>query len=574
MGNKKRIRIGSSDFKSMIETNSYYVDKSLFIEEVLETGNDVMLLPRPRRFGKTLNMSMLKEYFDIQHPDNYKLFENLKIWQCSEAIKSEQGKYPVIFLSLSSIEGRNWDECYKPITELIAGLFLEHNYLLDSEKLDEIEKKSYINILNKTADVSSYKGSLKFLSNLLHRYYDEKVVILMDEYDVPIQSSYGKYYDDSVNFMRSFMRGAFKDNSSLKKGVITGIMRVSRESIFSGLNNIGVFSILHDEFSDKFGFTSEEMSEMLDYYDIPTSERSKIRTWYDGYTFGETENIYNPWSVLVLLAGKKMRFLPHWANTSSNDLIKQEIKHKNNEEIRSDIMKLLNGQTIKKEIEENFVFPELESDKELVWTLFLFGGYITVADKISESTYLLRIPNYEVKNIFTKTIKNWFRLDVKLKRRQLEAMTDALLENDLVNFEKNFKNIISGVFSYHDTAENQEYVYHSYLLGLFAVMSDEYISKSNRESGEGRYDIMLIPREKDKNPKGFVFEIKRTDKQKINEKDTDFYDRINNLITKALDQINKNQYCTDLLDYGIAEENIIKIPIVFGGKIPYVNKIE
>ncbi len=574
MEKKKRIITGCSDFKEMIETNAYYVDKSLFIKEIIENGDKVILLPRPRRFGKTLNLSMLGYFFDIQHPENKELFTDLQIWQSDEEIKAEQGKYPVIYLSLRNAKGDNWEDCFDDIKHEIANLFKQHRYLLDSATIYKEELTVFSRILDKTADKSDYKNSLKFLCDLLHRFYNKRVVILLDEYDAPIQSAYGKYYDKSISFVRALMSGAFKDNINLHKGVITGILRVAKESIFSGLNNIGVYSILKNKFSTSFGFTEEELKQLLSYFQI-NAPFDDIKAWYNGYKFGKTESIYNPWSILKLALNweDEEKFNTYWANTSSNDLIKSEIRNKQNASIREDILKLIDGQVIEKEIEENFVFTDLESDKYLVWTLFLFGGYLTVNEQVSSYTYKLRIPNYEVQTIFKRSIKNWFQIDMKLQRERLEILTKALLSNDLTTFEKEFKTVTSGVFSYHDIASKNEYVYHSYLLGLFAILHDDYISKSNRESGEGRYDIMLIPRNKDRHKTGVVIEVKRIEKQLKGEENQDFHNRINQELSKAKNQINKNKYSQDLIDFGIHEENIVKVAIVFAGKEPYVNEL-
>ncbi len=571
MGNKKIITKGTSDFRKIIESNSYYVDKSLFVKEIIESGDEVILIPRPRRFGKTLNMSMLNEYFDIAQPDNDKFFKDLKIWQCSDEIKSARGKYPVIFISFLDAEGDTWKECYSQVKTIISELFNKHSYLLDGNILKEHEKTKYIKILNETASKTDYKNSIKILSQYLHRFYNQKVIILIDEYDAPLQSAYNKYYEKAIGFMRSLLRGALKDNSNLYKGIITGIMRVSRESIFSGLNNVGVFTILQNNFADKFGFTEEEVKDLIRYVGIKDEFYDKVREWYDGYKFGNIDNIYNPWSVLSFVISNPLKFREYWANTSSNDLIKEEIKNKNNAQMRSEILKLINGETIEKELEENFVFKDFKKRKSLIWTLFLYSGYITVEEEISGANYSLRIPNYEVRTIFQRTIREWFEDGID-KRIEIEDMLKALSNNCLSMFEKNLKNVVSGVFSYYDTAKDQEYIYHAYLLGLFAFASDDYIIKSNRESGEGRYDIMLVPRNRERNKHGIVIEIKSIEKQKENEDTKEFQERIDREIKKAIGQIDRKKYYTELVSLGINECDIVKVPIVFAGKEPFVNE--
>ncbi len=488
MTKKKKIRLGCSDFKEMIKSNAYYVDKSLFIEEVINSNNDVMLIPRPRRFGKTLNLSMLRYFFDIQQPENKALFTGLKIWQCDESIKAEQGKYPVIYISFKNAKGNTWQDCYDLIKIEIINLFQEHIYLLESEILYRHEISTYNKILDGTASLAAYKSSLKFMTNFLYRHHKQKVVILMDEYDAPIQSAYKDYYDDAVDFMRSLMSGAYKDNSNLHKGVITGILRVSRESIFSDLNNIGVFSIMQNRFADKFGFTKEELYEILEYKSMSKSLYSGVQKWYDGYKFGDIESIYNPWSVLNFVTWDPTEFKPFWVNTSSNNLIKSLVQHKENTYVRSEILKLLNNETIEKHIEENFVFPDLKNKQHLIWTLFLFSGYLTIEGKGLLKSNILKIPNYEIRTIFEDIILDWFDIEVKVRIERLKEMSNSLVNNDVKTFAKAFKEIMGDTFSYYDTAKNNEYVFHAYMLGLLAIIGDDYILKSNRESGDGRYE--------------------------------------------------------------------------------------
>ncbi len=573
MSKKKKIRLGCSDFKDMIESNSYYIDKSLFIEEVIESNSDVVLIPRPRRFGKTLNLSMLRYFFDTREPENHKLFENLKIWQCDKDIKSKQGKYPVIYVSFRNAKGNTWEKCFQSIVAEIVDLYIEHRYLLNDDILYKEEKIKYEKVLNETASETDFKNSIKRLSEYLHRYHKRKVIILIDEYDTPIQSAYQDYYEEAVDFMRGLMSGAFKDNSSLYKGIITGILRVSKESIFSGLNNIGVFSIMKNKFADDFGFDETEVKELLSYYNIDVPFQ-KIEAWYDGYKFGDVNDIYNPWSILNFVSDcqeeKKINFVAHWVNTSSNSLIKKLINDKENAPIRSDILKLLNNEVVEKNIEENFVFRDLENRKHLIWTLFLFSGYLTIDKPLSRKSYAIKIPNYEVKTIFQDIILTWFDVDIKVEYELLKKMANSLINNDLITFERAFRKVMGDTFSYYDTAKTNEYVFHAYLLGLLAIKGDDYILKSNRESGDGRYNIMLIPKEINGN-NGVVIEIKRVKKREENETDEKFHNRINKELKDAETQINKNQYYKELIDMGIQEENIVKTAIVFAGKEPFVN---
>ena len=566
---RKRLNLGHSDFKDIILGNNYFVDKSMLIEEVLKAQKSVLLFPRPRRFGKTLNLSMLRYFFDKSMPENKNLYKDLKIWQTGEEIKQHCCKYPVIYLSFKDVKADNWEDCKDLIISELASLYEHHNYLIKGNTLSQDEKNIFSQIRSRTAKKNDYQRSIKELSKYLQRYHNEKVVILIDEYDAPIQSGYKNYYKEVVSFMRNLLSGAFKDNSNLYKGIITGILRVSRESIFSGLNNLSVYSILDNKFSDKFGFTKEEVQQLIVDFEVKT-DFEQIKKWYNGYTFGRTESIYNPWSILNYVAEFEEGFKTFWTRTSSNDLIKQEINKKNADSIRTDILKLINNETIVKEIEENFVFSDLETDSDIFWTLLIYSGYLTPLKKISRKQHELAIPNYELKTVFQDTIIDWLKKGVKLIKSLLEETTKHLINNNITKFEEGFKQIIGDTFSYYDTAKTNEYVYQSYILGLLAIIGDDYLIKSNKESGEGRYDIMLIPNDKTKN--GVVIEIKQIYKQQEPESETDFYKRINKQIETATNQIERNKYYKELIDNKIPEKNIVKIPIVFAGKEPYITK--
>ena len=565
----QKLYIGNSDFKTFIEEDKYFVDKSLFIQEILDIQSQVILLPRPRRFGKTLNLSMLRYFFDKNQPENKILFKDLKIWQTDEATKQNCCRYPVVFMSFKDAKANTWEKVFKQIKFEIIKIYNNHRYLLEKNILYCNEKDFFEKLLSGNVDDTDLEVSLKKLSEYLYRYHKEKIVILIDEYDTPIQAGYDKYYDEVVSFMRNFLSGAFKDNSFLFKGVITGILRVSKESIFSGLNNLGVFSILNYDFSDKFGFTEEEVKKILEDFEL-TEYYDGIKKWYNGYKFGQSENIYNPWSILNFVSRYRDGFQPYWANTSSNELIKREIRNKKADDIRSEILDLISGKPIVKDIEENFVFTDLIYDKDLIWTLLFFSGYLTVNKKISRREIELTIPNYELKIIFQDTILDWLRIEVKIQQKLLLKTVKSLINNDINAFEQGFKKIIGDTFSYYDTAKNHEYVYQAYLLGLLAIIGDDYIIKSNKESGEGRYDIMLIPH--NKSNYGIVMELKQIRKQKESESREDFIERVNKNLDVALNQINQNKYYKEIIDNGIAEDRIIKVPVIFAGKEPYITK--
>ncbi len=563
----KKLNLGSSDLKKIIENNNYFVDKSLFIKEIIEQQSQVILLPRPRRFGKTLNLSMLKYFFEINQPDNESLFTGLNIWQTENEIKQKQGKYPVIYISFKDAKQNTWEDTLKHIKIEIAKLFRIHNYLLNNSLLLDNEKYEFNKIANRTADNVDFEVSLKQLSEYLHRFYNQEVVILIDEYDTPIQASYNKFYENAISFMRNLLSGAFKDNSFLYKGVITGILRVSKESIFTGLNNVTVHTVLNDEFADKFGFTEPETKQILQDFNVPT-DYELIKKWYNGYKIGKLTDIYNPWSILNYAISYNSGFQTFWANTSSDDLLKEQLKDRDENYTREQLLKLINNETIEKDIDQNFVFSDLEKNKELLWSLLTFSGYLTSLNKIGRKTYQLAIPNYEIKTVFQDIIINWLNTDVKIKQTLLIETTKYLINNEIPKFEKGFKEIIGDTFSYFDINGEPENVYQSYVLGLLAIIGDDYIIKSNRESGEGRYDILLIPHDKTKY--GIVIEIKQITKD---EKDDieGFNKKIDDKIKAAKKQIDKNKYYKELIANKI--DKIIKLPIVFAGKEPYITLI-
>jgi hypothetical protein len=564
MATGKELDIGNSDFKSIIENDNYYVDKSLLIREIIKAQKQVILLPRPRRFGKTLNLSMLRYFFDNSRPENQGLFKDLNIWQTENEIKEKQGKYPVIYLSFKDTKHRTWNDTLALIKIELARLFRVHSYLLKGDRLTEIEKTEYTKIADRSADLTDFEICIKQLSEYLFKFHGQKVVVLIDEYDTPIQAGYKRFYDDAISFMRNLMSGAFKDNDFLYKGVITGILRVSRESIFTGLNNVSVYSIFNDEFSDKFGFTEPETKQILNDFNVPT-DYAQIKKWYDGYKFGNTSDIYNPWSILNYAVGYKGGFKPFWVNTSSDELLKERLKERDASFTREQLLKLINDEPIEKTIDENFVFPDLDTDKELLWTLLTFSGYLTIESRSDVDKYRLKIPNYEIKYVFQNIILKWLSMDVKIRRTLLEDTTNHLINNEIVKFERGFKEIIGDTFSYFDTKGEPENVYQSYVLGLLAIIGDDYIIKSNRESGEGRYDIMLIPHNKSRY--GIVIEIKQIVRGK-NENEQDFRDRIDKKIAEAKSQIDNNHYYKELVASKI--KAIIKLPIIFAGKVPYI----
>ncbi len=589
---KKTLKIGRSDFELIVKNGHYFVDKTMLIYDFYNNANDILLIPRPKRFGKTLNLSMIENFFDIQKPESKKLFADFKIAREKEFCEKHQNKYPVVNISLKGIKEPDWEKCFNKFVRFISTLYENYSFLLQSDKLSIYQKKRFESIILQEANYAEYKGSLETLSHYLHRHFEKEVIILVDEYDAPIISAFNNtnspikspdkenktYYEKVVNFMQGFLGDAYKGNKSLLKGLLTGVMRVGKESIFSEWNNFAVFGITMPYFSDSFGFTKDETEKILTDFNL-SHKKEEVKTWYNGYKFGKTENIYNPWSIVNYIAKYEAGFRPYWVNSGDYSLIKSRITEHG---VQENIEHLIKGEIIEKELHENFVFQDFETDNELLWTLLTDNGYLTQVEESDFDNYKLRIPNNEIKIVFRDIIKTWLNKDVKLKKDLLINTTRNLINNRIHEFEKGFKQLVGDTFSYYDTAEKtdkqhhkkivrSEQIYHVYTLGLLAILKDNYIIKSNKESGEGRYDIMLIPL--DKTAKGIVMEIKSIDKQKETEKKEDFINRINKAINKALIQIETNKYYSELLENKIKNENITKIAVIFAGKEPYITPI-
>ena len=549
---KKKLPIGVSDFKKLIEGNLYFVDKSLFIKEIIEDGGEIILLPRPRRFGKTLNMSMLKYFFEKTDEDNTKLFKNLSIYKYKKYME-HHNKYPVIYITFKDLKDSSWENCYNKLKEIIIKEFLRHKYVLSGELLDDIEKNSYIKIMKGEANEAQYETSFKNLTEYISKYHNQKPIILIDEYDVPLQSGYVEgYYDKAVGFIRSFLCGVLKDNTYLHKGILTGILKVAKESIFSGLNNLNTCTILDYEYSNHFGFLEEEVFEMMDYYGVETN-KEEIKKWYNGYLFGGI-TVYNPWSVISFANKWRSGLKPHWLNTSSNDLIK-EILTKGDIEIKKDMEKLLNEQTIEKQIDENICMEDVKTNTSTIWSLLLFSGYLKVVGSynVDEETIIhkLCIPNIEVRSLYKKIITAWFSNSID--NTSYTYMLNALTTGDMATFGKIFKQYVLSSISYFDVGgKAPEKVYHAFVLGILVALNKEYEVVSNGESGYGRYDVMLIPRDISK--LGIIFEFK---KKRMSED-------LEICAQNALKQIEDKKYRQRLIDKGI--KDIIDIGIAFDGK--------
>ncbi len=578
----KKLPIGVSDFKDMVTGNYYYVDKTLFIKEIIDSGDKILLIPRPRRFGKTLNISMLGYFYDCSpvawSPDlnsqpptparetrsnNYKhLFDTLAIGGAGREYLDKMGKHPVIFLTFKNIKDTDWESCLDNIKKLIQDEYARHYYLLESQKLMPHERKYFQKIIDLTGNKGDYANSLERLLIFLSRFYNERAVILIDEYDAPIHAGflYG-YYEEIINFVRNFLGGGLKDTGQyLEKGVVTGIMRIAKESIFSGFNNPGVYTLLSPKFSDSFGFNEEEVETMLADFQV-SDMIDQVQLWYNAYLFGG-KVIYNPWSIINFLNDAEKKLKPYWINTSGNEIV-ETLLTREGKELKEELEQLIRGVPIEKAIDENIILKEVTLREDLLWTFLLMGGYLKQTserlDDVSEKTYYtLSIPNKEVRATYTGIIDRYF--SNKIENKKLEIMLKALIEGDIKLFEKMLKMVVLAVFSYHDFGGEPEKVYHALVAGLLIWISNTHEVKSNRESGYGRYDIVIIPR--DPTQTGYVIEFKSVDK--------DENETVENAIKAALAQIEAKKYETELVERGI--KHIKKLAIAFSGKEVFVRE--
>ena len=542
---KKGIGIGVEDFSEVIKENCYYIDKTKWIGEILEDKSKIKLFTRPRRFGKTLNMSMLKYFFDIENKEeNKKLFSELDI-EKSEYM-SEQGQYPVIFISLKSIKAKTWEEAIQEIRLLVLELFSEYKYLL--KDLDEYDLPRFKKYLLGDADLSELKNALLFLTRILFHKYKKEVILLIDEYDSPLISAYEHYYyDDAVTFFKVFYGEALKTNQYLKMGVMTGIIRVIKAGIFSDLNNLNVYSILENEYSEFFGFNQDEIEETLEYFDVKY-ELFDVKNWYDGYKFGDSD-VYNPWSILKFLKSKKIG--SHWIDTSGNFLINQILKNTDSE-IMETLEALFNGETVEENISGNSDLSSLLGQEE-IWELLLFSGYLTINEKIGEDyedVYSLRLPNREVREFFRKKF-----IDVNFGESMFRKAMEGLKNLKFNIFQKYLQNILLKSTSFMDT--KNESFYHGLVLGMIFYLDNHYYVKSNKESGLGRYDVVIEP--KNKNNRGFILEFKVVKNE----------DDLEKVSQEAIEQIMEKKYDIGLRDRGI--KDVTFVGVAFCGKVVKVS---
>ena len=557
----KVISIGNQSFESMRERDNFYVDKTSFIKEWWENEDIVTLITRPRRFGKTLNMNMLECFFSNKYKDRGDLFEGLDIWK-EEKYRKLQGTYPVIFLSFAAIKQNNYQDTIAKIKKIICSLYQSFIFLKDWDGLTDEEKNNVKRISEDMSDVTA-QSAINELSNYLSRYYGKKVIILLDEYDTPMQEAYvNGYWEELVAFTRSLFNSTFKTNPYLERAIMTGITRVSRESTFSDLNNLEVVTTLSPKYTTAFGFTEQEVFNSLDEFEL-SDQKEEVKAWYDGFVFGKERDIYNPWSIINYLDKKEYR--TYWADSSSNGLVSKLIQQ-GSSKTKIIMGELLDGKSIKTKLDEQIVFDQLDGNTEAIWSLLLASGYLKVdyfdfAKANGNNIYELSITNFEVKKMFEKMIDNWF----KTRDDSSSEFLGALLKGDLEAMNYYINEITANIFSCFDVAGKEESrirpenFYHGFVLGLMVDQSENYIITSNRESGFGRYDIMLEPIDKnnDKYP-GIIIEFKVINSRKENS--------LEETVKAALNQIEEKNYDAELIKRGVNKENIHHYGFAFKGK--------
>ena len=550
----REIALGQQDYAAIIEKNSFYVDKTFFIKDWWNDPTFCTVILRPRRFGKTLTMSMMEYFFSTKHAGRADLFEGLSIWE-QEEFRALQGIYPVINITLADIKEKTHEGAINEIKLIIQSIFNSFTYLADSDKLTSIDKKRFEAHIENPA-VESLARSLRFLSELLYKHHGKKVLIFLDEYDTPMQEAFSSgYWNEIVEFIKNMFNATFKTNPYLEKSLITGITRVSKESIFSDFNHVSIVSTLSKQYETSIGFTEEEVFAAMDEYGL--TEKEKVKFWYDGFTFGNHSAMYNPWSIINYL--KYQEFKPYWANTSSNGLVSLVLRQAS-PELKMEMERLLDGKSIKTSIDEQLIFDTLTGGGEDVstYSLLLASGYMTgtllVNDEDKGEIYNIRITNHETRRMFKSLIKKWF----SGRHNQYNRFVTALLAGGLEEMNYYMANVSSNVFSFFDTGINAaENFYHAFTLGLMVELRDRYIITSNRESGFGRYDIMLEPRNKNSDD-AIIIEFKVF--KEMHE------DTLKDTAAAALKQIEEKQYAAVLMEKGISAEKIRKYGFAFKGK--------
>lgn len=563
MEKKIFVNIGEQRFDRIRERNSFYIDKTDFIKEWWETGSTVTLITRPRRFGKTLNMNMVECFFSYQYAGRGVLFDGLSIWN-EEKYRQLQGTYPVIYLSFANSKATEYKKMEYKITELLAKLYEQNNFLLKGDLLSDAEKEYYKKIRPKMeSEIAA--GAINSMSAFLQRYYGKDVIILLDEYDTPMQEAWiNGYWDEAAEFFRGLFNSTFKTNPHLYRGLISGITRISKESIFSDLNNLDVVTTTSNKYARSFGFTQEEVFQALEDMGLG-KEKEGVKQWYDGFTFGKYTDIYNPWSIASFIESEG-KYKAYWANTSGNGLVNSIIQ-RGNVEIKQIMEDLLNGKSFQAQVDEQIVFNRLNGSTNAVWSLLLATGYLKVvnvetvrADKEDEAAYTLALTNFEVKSMFRNMVRGWFDNDTVT---QYNNFIKALLIDDVDSMNEFMNDVALNTFSSFDIArgasqkDDPERFYHGFVLGLMVELGGRFQITSNRESGFGRYDVMLVPEDKE-NDNAYIIEFKVHKTRK--EKD------LEETLVNALKQIEEKQYEASLIADGFALGQIRKYGFVFEGK--------
>ncbi len=553
----RTIGIGLQDFEAIRKKNIFYVDKTKFIQEWWESQDEVTLITRPRRFGKTLAMSTVEKFFSVQYAGREDLFEGLGIWE-EEKYQRLQGTYPVISLSFANVKEKDYQTTIQRICQIIADLYNNCRFLLEGELLSPEEKKYFQTISEQMPEVVATMA-IHRLSRFLCNYYGKKVIILLDEYDTPMQEAYvNGYWEELVSFTRSMFNAAFKTNPYLERAIMTGITRVSKESIFSDLNNLEVVTTTSEKYSDGFGFTEEEVFAALDEYQL-SERKQEVKAWYDGFTFGSRKDIYNPWSILNYLDKRKLG--TYWANSSSNRLAGKLIRE-GSREVKQDFEGLLSGKFLRVELDEQIVYNQLMAKRNSIWSLLLAGGYLKTVDvefveRTGRTYYTLALTNKEVRIMFEDMILDWF----VPQEGNYNAFIKALLFGDVKAMNVYMNKVAMSMFSYFDTGKNPsgeepERFYHGFVLGLMVELAERYVLTSNRESGFGRYDVMLEPRRAEDD--GIIIEFKVQDAEEEKE--------LADTVRAALKQIEEKKYDTMLVEKGVPKEKIRSYGFAFRGK--------
>lgn len=557
----RTVGIGHQDFETVRMKNTFYIDKTSLIREWWENEDAVTLIARPRRFGKTLNMSMLEKFFSVEYAGRSELFEGLDVWK-DEKYRELQGKYPVIFISFASVKENTFEQARESIYRILIDVYNKNQFLLKSGLLEEEEKRYFMNI---STDMSETDAtiSLHKMSDFLSRYYKQKVIILLDEYDTPMQEAYvNGYWDKIVSFIRVLFNSTFKTNPYLERAIMTGITRVSKESIFSDLNNLEVVTTTSEKYADKFGFTEAEVVQALDEYGLD-ERKAEVKQWYDGFTFGNKKDIYNPWSIINYLDKKKVA--PYWANTSSNSLAGTVIRE-GNVQTKEAFETLLRGDSIITELDEQIVYGQLDLDEDAIWALLVASGYLKVKRHWIDASqfgswkqlYELELTNFEVRVTFANIVRGWFAQ----ASGDYNAFIKALLNDDTEAMNAYMNRVSQRIFSTFDVGEKPseqsepERFYHGFVLGLMVELIDQYEVKSNRESGFGRYDVVLKPRDIRKKAMILEFKVFNPNKETV----------LEDTVKNALKQIKEKNYAAELLEAGIVKENIKMYGFAFKGK--------